>query len=366
MAFQSPTSLLNRLLARGKFRHIQVLLNLAELGSVQRTAEAVGLTQSSVTQTLAYLEQLLETRLFDRHARGVRPTPVCVDLLPVARQLLLGLASGSEILAARQNQGAGSVRMIGSASAIHGLLFEALLQFSSVRPSIQVHLQEVEGEDQLLAISRDEVDLVVCRQPVVTPEGWIFDALLKDCFVVLCRADHPLAGARKPSLRDLAAQTWLQLPAGLAARSRFDELAAAFPAPPGTFPIVTRSMPMIWWLLLRKNLLALMPLNLARPMLDSGQLAQVHWGPAAELAPIGMLRPESGLGSAAMQLCEFLKERAQTVHNIQQKPSEIAASPDSRRGRGRTGSGQPKPENKASKDDKHLPPGQRQSAKNRV
>jgi len=49
---------------RGKFRHIQVLLKLAELGSIQRTAESIGITQSAVTQTLAYLEEMLETPLF--------------------------------------------------------------------------------------------------------------------------------------------------------------------------------------------------------------------------------------------------------------------------------------------------------------
>ena len=57
----SATVLLNRLLIRGKFRHIQVLLKLAELGSIQRTAESLGITQSAVTQTLAYLEEMLET-----------------------------------------------------------------------------------------------------------------------------------------------------------------------------------------------------------------------------------------------------------------------------------------------------------------
>ena len=50
----ASTVLLNRLLARGKFRHAQVLLHLAELGSVQRAADAMGMTQSSVTQSLAY------------------------------------------------------------------------------------------------------------------------------------------------------------------------------------------------------------------------------------------------------------------------------------------------------------------------
>lgn len=88
----NATAFLNRLLARGKFRHVQVILVLAELGSVQRTADAIGMTQSSVSQTLAYLEQLLEVRLFERHARGVRPTLACADLLPVARQLMMGVA----------------------------------------------------------------------------------------------------------------------------------------------------------------------------------------------------------------------------------------------------------------------------------
>ena len=97
------TPLLNRLLARGKFRHLQVVLKLAELGSVQRTADALGMTQSSITQTLAYVENLMEAKLFHRHARGVRPTPACMDLLPVARQMMLGLIEGAEIVAARSS-----------------------------------------------------------------------------------------------------------------------------------------------------------------------------------------------------------------------------------------------------------------------
>ena len=60
----SETALLNRLLVRGKFRHTRVLLKLAELSSIQRTAESIGTTQSAVTQTLAYFEEMLETPLF--------------------------------------------------------------------------------------------------------------------------------------------------------------------------------------------------------------------------------------------------------------------------------------------------------------
>lgn len=303
----TASALLNRLLARGKFRHVQVLLHLAELGSLQRTAEAIGMTQSSVTQALAYLEKLVEVRLFERHARGVRPTPACKDLLPVARQLMLGIAEGAEFVVARQKKGEGSVRVLGSASAINGILLGALPAFSDRHAAIHVQLREAEGEDQLLAIARGEVDLVACRRPPVVPEGWDFHPLWPDRLVVVGRADHSLAKARSLPWPKLAEQTWLLLPAGLAARTHFDVFAAQFPHPPSTHPVVTRSLPMLWRLLRDRDLLALLPLNLARPLLDAGELVELRVGEWGTMEPIGILQPQGALGEASRALSDFLK-----------------------------------------------------------
>jgi DNA-binding transcriptional LysR family regulator len=304
----SATALLNRLLARGKFRHVQVILLLAELGSVQRTADAIGMTQSSVTQTLAYLERLLEVHLFERHARGVRPTPACTDLLPVARQLMLGVADGAEIVSARQQQGQGVVRMLASGAAINGLLLDTLPDFSDRHPAVQVHLAEAEGEDQLLAIARGEVDLVVCRRPAVLPEGWEFHPLRADRYAILCRADHPLARRRSLKWADIAKATWLVLPVSVAARQRFDELARNFPEPPSTYPVVTRSLNMVWRLMRHRPLLAFLPMNLARPLLDEGELLELRVGEVVHIEPIGVLQPIAGMGEAATRLGEFLRK----------------------------------------------------------
>jgi DNA-binding transcriptional LysR family regulator len=306
----SASALLNRLLARGKFRHVQVLLQLAELGSVQRTADAIGMTQSSVTQTLAYLENLLEVRLFERHARGVRPTPACTDLLPVARQLMLGVANSADVVTARQNQGAGVVRVLGSASALHGLLLDALPAFADAHPAIQVRLDEAEGEDQLLAITRGEVDLVVCRRPPVIPEGWAFHPLRDDRFIVVCRKGHALSRRRALKWADLAAATWVLLPAGVAARARFDAVSAQFPQSPRSYPVVTRSLPMLWRLLRQRDVLALVPLNLARPLIAEGELVELRVGEAMVIEPIGILQPKAGLGEAARRLGDFLSKFA--------------------------------------------------------
>ncbi|WP_234193592.1 LysR family transcriptional regulator [Pseudacidovorax sp. NFM-22] len=316
------TTLLNRLLARGKFRHVQVLLQLAELGSVQRTADAIGMTQSAVTQTLAYLERLLDVRLFERHARGVRPTPACNDLLPVARQLMLGMADVAGAVDARRRQGLGFVRVLASVSAIHGVLVDALPAFAEAQPAIRVQLAEAEGEDQLLAIARAEVDLVVCRRPGAMPQGWEFHALREDRFAVVCRADHPLladaavpGGSPAASLpadqawAALAAHPWLLLPAGVAARGHFDALCERFGRTPPIYPVSTRSLPLMGWLLRHQPLLALLPLNLARPWLATGELRELALPDMTAIEPIGLLQPQSGMGEAALALSDFLRGR---------------------------------------------------------
>ncbi|SCK10842.1 DNA-binding transcriptional regulator, LysR family [Variovorax sp. HW608] len=304
----SASALVNLLLARGKFRHLQVLLRLAELGSVQRTADVIGLTQSSVTQTLHHLESLLGVKLFERHARGVRPTPAARDLLPIARQLVLGISEGAEAVVARRTCGDGVVRLIGSTTATHGLLACTLPEFSRRYPRIQIHLREAEGEDQLLAIARGEVDLVVCRKPAVEPEGWKFDPVIQDRFLIVCRAEHPLARRREVQWSELSRGTWLLLPTGLGARTRFDALCEQhFDRVADVYPIVTQSLSMLQPLLREHDLLAILPFNFVRSQLRDGSLVEVKAEGELAMDPIGLLQPTESAGQATLVLSEFLR-----------------------------------------------------------
>lgn len=299
--------LLNRLLARGKFRHLQVLLGLAELGSLQRTAESIGMTQSAVTQALAYLERLLETPLFERHARGVRPTPACANLLPVARQLMMGVAEGAEVLAAHHDRGSHTVRLAASTAATNGLLLPCLGDFHKAYPDVEVLLRELEGADQLLAIARGEVDLVACRQPAVVPDGWVFRALRQDRYAVVCAKSHRLAKARRLGWADLAGERWLLTPAGSGARQRFDELAAQFDEPPHTYPLVTRMLSSMTWMLHTQGLIVLLPLSMVRHLVEAGELAVLPLAEAGTTRPLGVLRPVQEMGTAAVRLFEYLQ-----------------------------------------------------------
>lgn len=305
----TASALLNRLLARGKFRHVQVLLKLAELGSVQRTADAIGMTQSSATQALAYVEQLLETQLFHRHARGVRPTPACIDLLPVARQIMQGMTASAEMIAARHRQGQGVVRLIASASAINGMLADALIQFNQRVPSVEVHLREAEGEDQLLAVARGEVDLVACRRPLVVPQTWQFVPLVDDEVVVVCAAGHPLARRRRVDDAELAQQLWVIAPAGAVTRERFDEFATGLAQMPRSHPLVTRNLTLLVHLMQQRKALSMLPLSFVRHLIEGRELARVKTREALPMPPLGLLQPTVAMNDAATRLSSFLAQQ---------------------------------------------------------
>ncbi len=308
--------LLNRLLAKARFRHVQVLLQLAELGSVRRAAEAIGMTQPGVTQLLAELERLLETPLFQRHARGVHLTPAGSDLLPMARQMMLSLSTSAEAAAARNGQGEGVVRVVATTAGMNGLLLQAIAGFSTAHPGVQVHLQQAEIDDSLMSLSRGAVDLVACRSPAVVPEGWAFHALSEDEFIVACGPAHPLLRKRRVGLKDLARATWLPAPAASMARRRFDALAAQFDQPPAVCQVITRVPAATWTLLQERELLTVVPLSVMRHMLDAGLVGALRLEAPMPMAPLGMLLPLEERGRATQTLASYLQQQAQQENGL--------------------------------------------------
>jgi DNA-binding transcriptional LysR family regulator len=192
---------------------------------------------------------------------------------------------------------------------VHGLLVDVLPSLATRMPGVTVHLSEAEGEDQLLAIARGEVDFVACRQPAVVPEGWTFGALVDDRFAVVCHSGHALAGRSGVTRAELAAQTWVVTPVGLALRESFDAFAASFPHPPRTHPVITRSPLMTRWLVRNQDVLVYLPFTFVRPLIATGEMAEVKVRPQVAIEPLGLLRPIEALSEAAERVIAHLQDR---------------------------------------------------------
>jgi len=302
----SASVLLNRLQAKARFRHLQVLVRLGELNSIRRTADALGLSQPAVTQCLADLERLVELRLFDRHARGLRVTRAGSDVLPLARRMLDALAETSEALTAARQRAEGVVRVAAITGAVGGLLVRALPAFALAHPEITVHVQETAPEQWGLQLARGEVDLALVREPAATPAGFEFRPLLADRFVVVCSPSHPLAGRTNLAWPALADSTWLPQAVGSAAREVLDRQMALLGVQPRTVQVLTRASTLTVALVESLAVLALVPRSVVQPWVDRGQLVEVDVRPALPFRPLGMVVPAELASQAALQFAGHL------------------------------------------------------------
>jgi DNA-binding transcriptional LysR family regulator len=300
------TVLASRLLVKARLRHLQVFVRVAEMGSIQRAAVAVGLTQPSTSYVLADLEKLLGCELFWRHARGATPTRVGLSLLPYARRVLDTVQEAAEVVTAVQQAADASVRVAAISSGVSGVLAEVLSPFGQLHPRVLVQVHEWTIEQIGDALAADAVDLVVCREPDVVPTGWAFTALRADRFVVVCGPQHPLRHVSGLTVADLWSQTWLQGPTASAARRAFDQLAETHGVVPSIRLVSSRSAAILWAMLSAEPLLSLMPDSFVRQLLETGQLHKLVVDIHMPFQDIGVLYRTLEEGEAAHQMRAFL------------------------------------------------------------
>jgi len=189
-----------------ELRHLAALQAIAEHGSFGRAAEALGYTQSAVSQQLQQLEKLVGQRLVDRPG-GSRPAQLTEAgrmLLVHADAIVARLRAARADLSALASGEAGSLRVGAFQSAGARLLPHLLHRFSEAWPRVEVSLTEAEDDMLLSALEAGDLDLAflvlpISAGPIETTE------LLRDPYVLVTQAGSPLARRRTPpSFRDIA------------------------------------------------------------------------------------------------------------------------------------------------------------------
>ena len=188
-----------------ELRHLAALQAVAREGSFGRAADALGYTQSAVSQQIQTLERLVGERLVERPGgpRAVSLTEAGTLLLRHAEAIVARLhAAKADITALALGQ-AGGLRIGTFQSVGTKVLPEVMGRFLAVWPRIDLQLTESSSDDELLRlVERGELDLAFAMLP--TLEGPFETVeLLHDPYVLVVPADHPLQRGRIAELGDL-------------------------------------------------------------------------------------------------------------------------------------------------------------------
>lgn len=185
-------------------KQIRYFLHVADLGGFTQAAAALHVAQPALSRQIALLEEELGFTLFERQARGVRPTPagaVYRERVAAVQGLLTAAAEEGALLAGGE---AGVLRLTHSSSLPVGSLLPAIRQFLAAYPAARLDLDRIASETQVSEVAAGRADVGVIRLPVLRREpGVRFVELPPERLWAALPAGHALAGTGELPLAEL-------------------------------------------------------------------------------------------------------------------------------------------------------------------
>ena len=141
-------------------RRLELLAELARLGSMHAVAEALGTTTSTVSQQIAVLAREIGTPLIEPAGRRVRLTPAGRRLAGHAMTILAAVEAAQLDLGPGAEPN-GTLRVAGFATAIRAYLLPVVTGLAASHPRVRVLVREHEPAESLHLLATDQADLAL-------------------------------------------------------------------------------------------------------------------------------------------------------------------------------------------------------------
>jgi LysR family transcriptional regulator of gallate degradation len=301
--------------------HIRALTAIAECGSFEAAARRLDISQPALHRTARDLERVVRRSLYQRMARGLAPTAPARELARRLKVALRELEYGIEEIRAAQGIFTSRITIGNIPHSGTHLLSQAISQFLALYPTASVHVLDGPYAALLEALRAGDLDLLfgVLRRP-----AWATDVkeefLFANPYAVFVRRQHPLACARKITLRELASYDWILPARGAPRREAFERIFAGSAHPP-IVSIETTSPGVYKSVLATTNMIAL--LSTAEAQLGEDLIILPFDSPA--------LARNDGVASRAdwqptrlhQEFLELVRTQAQQYQRIRTVPTEL-------------------------------------------
>ncbi|KKC46124.1 MULTISPECIES: LysR family transcriptional regulator [Paenibacillus] len=191
-----------------ELRHLEYMLEIAKQESFTRAAEALHVTQPTISKTIAQLEQELGTPLFVRNGRKIKLTDAGQAILSQSQDIVRLAGSLKSELAELSGFKSGWIR-IGLPPMVGATVFPKVVRmFLQEHPGLSIGLEEhgairVESE-----VAEGLLDAGLVLAPVRED---LFDSfpILQENLCVVMERGHVLAGRPELSLQELREEAFV-------------------------------------------------------------------------------------------------------------------------------------------------------------
>lgn len=195
-------------------RHLELLRDLRERGSLAAVATATHRTPSALSQQLQTAQRAAGTALVEPHGRGLRLTDAGELLADGADDVAAALARVEARLQEHRGRPTGRVRIAGLPSGLTALLPGALTLLAE--SSVELTVDDLDLAERDYAGAVADADIVIAHsltsEVPAGSEGLRGTVLTREPLDIALPPDHRLAGRSELRPQDVIGEDWITVP----------------------------------------------------------------------------------------------------------------------------------------------------------
>jgi DNA-binding transcriptional LysR family regulator len=181
---------------------VQAFVAIADHGGFQRAAGTLNITQTALSRRLQTLEGFLGVKLVERTTRAVALTRIGENFLPQARRLMTDLSAALVEIRETGRALRGDVTLACVPTVGVQYLPQVLQDYCARFPDNRIKVLDHASSGVAQAVLRREAEFGINIAGHHHSELTSVP-ILEDRFVMICREDHPLAGRKRLSWKQL-------------------------------------------------------------------------------------------------------------------------------------------------------------------
>ncbi len=202
-------------------RHLRIFCAVYQRGSMSAAAQALFMTQPSVSQAIRELEEHCGTPLFERLGKRLLVTPEGERLYPRACSLIDQFDDLDRALtqAGQRRQ----LRVGANLTVGYALLHRYLAQVEAAYPDAEIEVYVSRSSDLLARLERNELDLALTESLTGWPD-YLQYPFHDDRIAAVAHPEHPIFQSVPATAGDLARCRLLLRERGAGVREQFERL----------------------------------------------------------------------------------------------------------------------------------------------
>jgi DNA-binding transcriptional LysR family regulator len=196
---------------RVRLRDLHILSAVVRCGSMAKAASHLSMSQSSISEAIASLEDALRVKLLDRSPHGIEPTIYASAMLRRGHAVFDELREGIRDIEFLSNPTVGEVRIACPELLSAGLLPATIDRLSRRYPKVVVRVAQMDTTTvEFRELQERKVDLMLVRvNRTFKNDDLHVEMLLDDPHFVVVGSRSPWANRRKLRLADLVDEPWI-------------------------------------------------------------------------------------------------------------------------------------------------------------